>query len=92
MEKKRVLLKIYGQVQGVGFRYYTQDLARRLKLKGWVKNEIDGTVTVAAEGKTKKLEELVSWCRNGSGTAAVEKVEVQWKKFEGNLERFEIQF
>ncbi|PIS42449.1 MAG: acylphosphatase [Candidatus Kerfeldbacteria bacterium CG08_land_8_20_14_0_20_40_16] len=92
MERARVFLKIYGQVQGVSFRYYAQNIARKLKLRGWAKNEIDGTVIIEAEGKVEKLKELIKWCHNGPALAAVEKVDVQWKEFKGDLGKFEVQF
>ena len=50
-----------GTVQGVGFRFTTQQFAAQLGLKGWVKNLRDGRVEVIAEGPKNKIEEL---CRN----------------------------
>ncbi len=41
---KRVVLKIYGDVQGVNFRYFTYQEASRLNLTGWARNAADGTV------------------------------------------------
>ncbi len=38
MENARALVMIEGRVQGVFFRYHTQEMAIRLGLKGWVKN------------------------------------------------------
>lgn len=92
MKKGRVFLRITGQVQGVSFRYYTQEKARKLKLKGWVKNEIDGTVIIEAEGDIKMLEKLINWTRQGPRFAQVKNVDVQWKEFKGELEEFEVGF
>ena len=48
---ERMTLRIYGQVQGVNFRYLTCEYARTLGLCGYVKNELDRSVTVVAEGE-----------------------------------------
>lgn len=39
-----VLVHVTGRVQGVGFRYWTLEEAVRLGIKGWVRNEPDGSV------------------------------------------------
>ena len=43
------IISIHGRVQGVGFRWTTAHLANRMHIVGWVKNEIDGSVTVRAQ-------------------------------------------
>ena len=48
-----------GQVQGVGFRFTTQQAARELGLTGWVKNLPDGSVEVIAEGDTTTVMALL---------------------------------
>ena len=67
MDKKRAHLIIYGKVQGVFFRASTKDKAIELGLKGFVRNQPDGTVEVIAEGSEKQLQELVAWCHEGHG-------------------------
>ena len=49
-----------GTVQGVGFRYNVQRLARSLSLTGWVKNLPDGNVEMTAQGEKPALEELLA--------------------------------
>jgi acylphosphatase len=63
--------KVVGRVQGVGFRWYTRVVARRLQLAGWVRNLPDGTVEVAASGREDKLEELRGLLRRGPDGASV---------------------
>ncbi|HRT70789.1 MAG TPA: acylphosphatase, partial [Syntrophales bacterium] len=41
---RRVHVIIYGKVQGVCFRAYTQETAEALKLTGWVRNLPNGSV------------------------------------------------
>jgi len=43
-DRKAVLVRITGRVQGVGFRVWTRQQAQRLGLTGWVCNEDDGSV------------------------------------------------
>jgi acylphosphatase len=49
---------VRGRVQGVGFRYYVRERARRLRLAGWVRNLPDGAVEVLARGERDALERL----------------------------------
>lgn len=44
-----------GHVQGVGFRYQTYDLAKGFDVAGYVKNEMDGSVTLEIEGEEKEI-------------------------------------
>ena len=57
---QRVNLVVTGAVQGVGFRYYARDEAKKLGLTGWVRNREDGKVEIAAEGEHNALEELIT--------------------------------
>ena len=67
----RVVLKISGRVQGVGFRWAAQDEATRLGITGWVRNSDDGGVEVVAEGDEAQIERFVAWCRKGPPGARV---------------------
>ncbi|HYD50521.1 MAG TPA: acylphosphatase [Terriglobales bacterium] len=74
-KRAEVHLRIRGRVQGVGFRYSTYEVARRLGLHGWVRNLPDGDVEVAAAGDAAAVEELVRWCQRGPAGARVQSVE-----------------
>ena len=67
---------ISGRVQGVGFRYFTQDAARREGLHGFVRNNDDGTVEAVAEGESDALERFERAIRRGPSRARVEHVMV----------------
>ena len=88
-DRVRVHLLVAGQVQGVSFRAYTVDEARRLGVQGWVRNLPDGRVEAEAEGEHKAVEALVAWCRHGPSAARVDGVEVQWRPFRGDLGAFQ---
>ncbi len=87
-ERARVHLVVSGIVQGVAFRAYTVDEARRLGVAGWVRNLADGRVEVEAEGERRAVEALVAWCRRGPPAAQVDEVEASWKPFAGDLGPF----
>lgn len=54
-----VKVLVYGMVQGVGFRYYTQQEAHRLGLSGHATNLADGSVEVVAQGESKAVDKLI---------------------------------
>jgi acylphosphatase len=68
-------LEIRGRVQGVGFRWFVVERARRLGLAGWVKNRADGNVEVAAAGDAAALELLEAAVAAGPAAAEVQCVE-----------------
>jgi len=75
-QERRVRLLISGRVQGVCFRAYTRDEARRLGLKGWVRNLPEGRVEALAQGDPAKLRTFEAWCQQGPPHARVREVEV----------------
>ncbi len=81
---------VYGRVQGVTFRYYTQKKARSLGLNGWVRNEPDGSVLVVAEGPKEHLSSLIDFLYQGPDSARVEKVEFSWSESGKMFNKFEI--
>ncbi|MGZ4457245.1 MAG: acylphosphatase [Nocardioides sp.] len=68
---------VTGRVQGVSFRLYAEEEARRLGVAGWVRNEPDGSVAGHFEGDADAVDALVAWCRQGSPYAAVRGVDVR---------------
>lgn len=83
---------IYGDVIGVGFRFWTERNAESLGLTGWVRNATRRRVEAVFEGEKEKVEEMVEKCHKGPGVSWVEKVEVKWEKFIGEYSGFEIQY
>jgi acylphosphatase len=68
---------IGGRVQGVGFRYFTQEAAARDGIHGWVRNLPDGRVEASAEGEAEAMERFERAIRSGPRGARVEAVEVE---------------
>lgn len=68
-------LRITGVVQGVGFRWFVRERARRLGISGWVRNLPDGSVEVAAAGDPRHLELLRAELQRGPRGAAVDRLQ-----------------
>jgi acylphosphatase len=69
---------IHGRVQGVSFRFYTQQQAEQLGITGWVRNLPDTTVETTAVGPKAALEVLLKWLHRGPSGARVTRVDVDW--------------
>jgi acylphosphatase len=67
---------VSGRVQGVGFRYFALDAARRDGLQGYVTNRDDGSVEAVAEGDAEALERFERALRRGPSHSRVEHVMV----------------
>ena len=72
---QRLYVRISGRVQGVGFRWFVREEARRLGLSGWVTNLPTGEVEVSAGGEASLVERLRTAVRVGPAGAEVERVE-----------------
>jgi len=84
---KRIEIRVFGFVQGVGFRAYTRRRALELNLKGFARNERDGSVYIVAEGEEENLIRLLEAVKKGPGK--VESVEyTKLRKPQGNLRNF----
>ena len=91
MAAKRVVAEVRGRVQGVGFRFFVQDEARRLGLGGYVRNLPDGRrVEGVAEGPRADLEVLLAALRRGPPDAYVERVSADWRPATGEFVGFGI--
>lgn len=89
---ERLEIRIEGRVQGVGFRHFTTQQARRLGVDGWVRNESDGSVRVVAEGAKDALEQFLDRMKAGPSTARVEDVKPQWSSASGDLSGFTVRY
>jgi acylphosphatase len=67
---------VSGRVQGVGFRYFTQDAAAREGIYGWVRNLPDGRVEIQAEGESDAMDRFEHRVRHGPRGASVDDVDV----------------
>ncbi len=83
-------LFITGRVQGVGFRYFTRDVATREGLTGWVCNLADGRVQAYLEGEAEAVTRVERFLRQGPGSGHVRDVTASDEPASGAYSRFEI--
>lgn len=81
---------IMGKVQRVAYRTYVQESATELELVGYVKNLPDGGVEVVAQGFPETLKEFVEYLHEGSLTARVESVAVEWRSVRKTYDEFSV--
>lgn len=85
---------VTGRVQGVYYRYFTQQVARELDLVGWVRNLPDGSVEIQVAADRGKLDQFRRRLREGPPIARVDEIieetlpeetlrqQGEWKSFE----------
>ena len=75
MIKKKHLI-ISGKVQGVGFRYWMQNLAINNNISGWVKNRSLGDVESLIIGQEKEVQKLIKQCKIGPSSARIQNIQI----------------
>lgn len=88
--RRRVLIS--GLVQGVAFRAYTREAARRIGVNGWVRNLPDGRVEALVEGELDLVLRMVSWLKKGPSSSRVDDVQVIEEKPTGEFNDFDVTF
>ncbi len=78
---------VSGRVQGVGYRWFVQNVATKLGIKGYVRNLPDGTVELDAEGETESLNTLINEMKKGPRGAYVQALQEQRKPLQSESER-----
>ena len=91
-QRKALIARVHGRVQGVGFRFSAIRVARSFSLRGTVANRPDGSVEVLAEGAPESLSRLVAWLQKGPPGAHVRNVEIEWIPFSGRFSDFDVEF
>ena len=71
----RVIARITGRVQGVNYRVTAKREALQRGLRGWVRNEPDGSVLIDVEGEPSAVDAFLAWCAKGPPDAQVAAVE-----------------
>jgi acylphosphatase len=84
----RLTAWVHGQVQGVGFRWWTRSRALEFRLVGSARNLPDGRVEVVAEGVRRNCELLLAALRGGSTPGQVDNVVDRWSDAKGGLHGF----
>lgn len=89
---KRIIIDVYGRVQGVFFRATTRKKARKWGLSGYVKNMSDGSVHIEAEGPQEKLENLLEFAHKGPSFANVKNVESSYEEASNEFNGFNVRY
>ena len=84
-------VRVAGRVQGVGFRYFAHERARRLGLTGYVRNLQDGSVRAYAEGPKGALEEFLRLMQEGPQGGRVRDFRATWGNASGQYTAFSIE-
>jgi acylphosphatase len=74
-QKLAKLYRVRGRVQGVGFRYFVEQSAKPLGIRGWVRNDDDGTVEVYAVGTSGQHSDFAGLLWQGPRWAEVRGVD-----------------
>ena len=89
---KRMQVFFSGTVQGVGFRFTAERLARRFPVTGFVRNLDDGRVEVVAEGEESKLVEFLTAIRESGMKNYIRDIDAYWTTADGCFSRFTISY
>jgi acylphosphatase len=89
--KKQLHLYYSGHVQGIGFRYAVSDIARDLKICGWVKNLDDLRVEVSAEAEEEPLKDFIQQV-NLHFSRNIKEVDIEWLPAGGQFRDFSVKF
>ena len=83
---------VSGRVQGVGFRESVRYQAQKMALKGWVRNNFNGSVQVLAEGPRADLEDFLMYLWQGPIVARVSDVQADWQPASGEFDEFSVRY
>jgi len=89
---KRMQVFFSGTVQGVGFRFTAERLARRFPVTGFVRNLDDGRVEITAEGEEKSLVEFLTAIRESGIKNYIRDIETHWSAGQDCFNRFSITY
>jgi acylphosphatase len=88
----RATIIIQGLVQGVGYRFFAIEQAKRFNIRGFTKNLVNGNVEVVAEGDEGAVKGLIEQLKIGPVSAHVSAIDVQWHDSELGFTDFDIRY
>lgn len=89
---RTVRVVISGRVQGVSYRFWTQQQARQRALVGWVRNLEGGEVEAVFSGAAEAVDAMLEACRQGPPAARVERIETFDVEAAPSLDQFTIKY
>ena len=89
---RRIRVCVTGSVQGVGFRYFTRDMAFKSRVTGWVRNRYDGGVELEAQGSEAFVASFLQEIRTGPPLSHVSDLQVNELPVKDGEKGFEIRY
>lgn len=89
---RRRAITVIGRVQGVGFRYFTYDNARKYSLTGWVRNNTEGGVAIEVQGPAQSLDAFIAEINEGPALARVRELQIVDMPLSDGEEGFEVRY
>jgi acylphosphatase len=80
----------HGRVQGVGFRYFTRQLARKYNIAGSIRNKSDGTVELIINDRSNNIDEFIEGIKKGNGFMQIENIEKY--NYDSNADSFKVKY
>ncbi len=89
-DMKAVDVRVSGVVQGVYYRASARREGALRGLRGWVRNESDGSVSLRLQGAASAVDGMLDWCRVGPPAARVSRLTVSDAPVDETLHEFEV--
>ncbi len=90
--KASIHIRVWGRVQGVGFRAFVAQNAKEQSLTGWVRNVGRDQVETRAEGTREALDAFLEKVRIGSSVSNVKECKFDWGEFRGEFKKFKVRW
>ena len=71
----KIIIKIYGKVQGIGYRWFIYEIAQKYSLCGWVQNMDDGSVECGVKGLGDDINKFIDEIKKNYIPAVIENIE-----------------
>ena len=81
---------VQGRVQGVGYRWFSMQIAQQLGIKGYVKNLFNGDVEVFAQGDDASVQQFINQLRKGPSFSNVTNLNIYDADFDHSLNQFKV--
>jgi len=91
IRNERRIVHFSGHVQGVGFRYYVNQIAGRFAVSGFVRNLSDGRVHLVTEGTAAELDAFVAEIRKEMASN-IDDIDSEISVATGEFETFSIRY
>lgn len=85
-------LIVKGRVQGVGYRYFAARKANEMGITGWVKNSVDGSVMVVAQGIEEEIETFIDYLYIGPTRSRVDQISKVKFNTLSNFDTFSVKY